>query len=208
MCRRVRGSAHRAMEYVPGLDAACADADAAEDAELTKHVLGLVARELEAVDTAVPHALVPVLPEAVATTSVLPRSATGMRPFMAVSLADKYTSAEGLDLQLLASHSQLRMARNAVLEQLVLAEGTPERHRFDNLLQLEASRLRAGRAELGQTLSRKRRQLEEITERRKRQTADYRPVDEFLRNRWKEKVNELALMQIEQLGGGGEGLRD
>lgn len=190
----------RAMEYIPGLDASD-NGDA--DAELTKHVLGLVARELAAVDTTVPHALLPVLPEAVAGTSVMPVSATGLRPFMAASLGEKYTSPESLDLPLLASYSQLRMARNAVLEQLLLGDragGTAEAHSFDNLLQLEAADLKAGKGELERTLSKKRRLLEETAERRKRQTADYRPVDEFLSNRWNEKVNELLQLQIEKLG--------
>lgn len=192
------------MEYIPGLDGK-ADANADADAELAAHVQRLIDRELDSIDTSVPH---PGLLESQAATaaaaggssSLLPRSADGLTPFMPVSLAEKYTSQDGLDLQLLASHSQLRMARNSVLAELLLGDSTrPETQSFGNLLQLEAADARATQELLQQSLSKKRKLLQQVAEQRKRQILDFKPVDDFLNNRWNEKLNELTQLQIEKL---------
>lgn len=195
------------MEYIPGLDgkagaSADADADADADAELAAHVQRLIDRELDSIDTSVPH---PGLLESHAAaaggpSSLLPRSADGLAPFMPVSLAEKYTSQDGLDLQLLASHSQLRMARNSVLAELLLGDSTrSETQSFGNLLQLEAADARATQELLQQSLSKKRKLLQQVAEQRKRQILDFKPVDDFLNNRWNEKLNELTQLQIEKL---------
>ncbi|KAG0681651.1 hypothetical protein C6P40_004147 [Pichia californica] len=184
------------MDYIPGLDTRD-NVSTTKDKILTQHINNLVDNELSKLDTSILHPSMSSLRifSTGENDSILPRSNEGIKPFMSTNLSSKYTSSSSSiqDLKLLASHSQLRFMRNNTINQLTSTENNP----LNNLIALESSSLDLQKSNLQSQLSKKRKSLEQISNQRKKQIKDFKPINDFLYNRWNEKINELIQLQIQ-----------
>lgn len=186
------------MDYIPSIDSYGSDEAVAlkikEDIET----------ELSRMDTDVLH---PSLAKNNSTVynqddlpneqRILPLSSAGLKPFMDYDLSDRYTGKAkdkvgiDVDLKLLASYSQLRLLRNKALHNQVANS-----EYVKNLLLLESRDMSMELDHLESKIVTKRKLFAQAKSSRKKQAKDFKPINDFLGNRWTEKINELAELQI------------
>lgn len=177
------------MDFIPTIDRT----------DLDDHFLKLINneidKELSLIDTNILHKRISYnhndsLSEH--NSKLLPISENGLKPFMEYDLKDKYTgNNNNIDLKLLASYSSLRNLRNNQINQIVSNSQV-----IDNLLIIESHQLKHKLDELDNLLSKKRKILDDVSKKRKKQSIDFKPINDFLYNRWNEKINQLIDLQI------------
>ncbi|QPG72853.1 hypothetical protein FOA43_000155 [Brettanomyces nanus] len=112
------------------------------------------------------------------------------------SLAQKYTSFNGGSmmtkedkLKLLASYSMLRSRSLDILQHNSNLVGNQWIMKLDQLERLNK--------QADSELNLKRRRIDELLEIRKRRCLEFKPINEFMRNRWNEKIDELIVVGVQ-----------
>lgn len=175
------------MDYVPAIDT-----QPDENDPVRIQVLASIQTELAQTDTTLLHPSINTdISLALQNDKILPISASGMN--MDTKLSNKYTNTP-LDLQLIASHSYLRLLRDTSVNNLVKSFS---KSNISNLLLLESIELQSNLESNKSLLDRKRKHLDDLIQKRKKQALDFTPINDFLDNRWNEKVNELIQLQLQ-----------
>jgi hypothetical protein len=185
-----------AIDYVPSVDSGNKDT-ARRDA-----VLSAIEEQLRLMDTEILHPSIRATATATTTDTtldtLLPCTEQGIKAHMPNGdLADKYT--KNIDLELLASYSQLRFMRDTILEIPITNKIPNTDTSLRNLVTLEAEELKDYERSLDEQINDKKRHLEYIKNARKKQSNNFKPINDFLNHRWSEKVNELAQLQVSKL---------
>lgn len=179
-----------AIDYVPSVDSGN------KDTARRNAVLSAIEEQLGLMDTEILH------PDIRATTpstdTLLPCTEQGIKAHMPNGdLADRYT--KNIDLELLASYSQLRFMRDTILEIPITNKIPNTDTSLRNLVTLEAEELKDYERSLDEQINDKKRHLEYVKNSRKKQSNNFKPINDFLNHRWSEKVNELAQLQVSKL---------
>jgi hypothetical protein len=180
------------MDYIPSIDI---DVSSEQYSALNDSIIAQIDNELNKIDTSILH---PSIPNSLIShnDTLLPLSDKGLRPYMKNNLADKYIGINGIpNLTLLTSHSQLRILRNNAIK-INLNYIDNNSNILNNLLILESEFLKSKLTSLNSSISKKRKLLDNIIDERKRQRKNFKPINDFLNNRWNEKINELAELQL------------
>lgn len=181
------------MDYIPGIDSninSISNSINPKDSYLVDHIKNLIDSELKKIDTSKLHPSIKINQN---TNSIIPISENGIKPFMEKDLSEKYTKTSTIDdLKLLASYSQLRLIKDKTIDSI-----TNNNFLLENLLLLESQEKVNELNELKEILNKKRKSLDELSDNRRKQIKSFKPVNDFLYNRWNEKINELIQLELE-----------
>lgn len=112
-------------------------------------------------------------------------------------LSEKYTggSQGDVNLLLLASHSALRLQRNALIHSVITENPLlVDKHRY-----LQRRELESIYEELEKRASARKGELTVLENDRKQQLVEFAPINNFLTNRWNEKLNEKIQQEIAKI---------
>jgi hypothetical protein len=183
-----------AIDYVPSVDSGN------KDTTRRNAVLSAIEEQLRLMDTEILHPAIKATTPSTDTTldTLLPCTEQGIKPHMPNGdLADRYT--KNINLELLASYSQLRFMRDTILEIPITNKIPNKDTSLRNLVTLEAEELKDYERSLDEQINDKKRHLEYVKNARKKQSNNFKPINDFLNHRWSEKVNELAQLQVSKL---------
>lgn len=163
------------MDHIPSLDTY-------KDTPLLHEVLSRIDVELSQKDTSSLH---PDIPKYTSSTS----SSSTLLPKPFPNLSAKYTSSSP-DLVLLTAHSQLRIQRNISLNRSI--------GNLNNLTLLHSIDLSNVNKSLDLQIAKKRKLLDDTKATRKKRLHDFKPINNFLNNRWNEKINQLIELSLHE----------
>lgn len=169
--------------------------DDPETGQIDSEVNRQVEEELAKVDTTQIHPLVkakfPLVVLEQPVKMVVSERGLGMD-----SLGKKYTDLEATKtmgkaekMQLLASYSMLRSRKLELFNRYEGLIASQWADRVGDLKQLDA--------ELDEQINKRQLDLEDVEEQRKRRCLEFEPVYEFMKGRWKDKVEELVELGVE-----------
>lgn len=168
------------MDYIPSIQTET------PNPELLKYVNTLINEEMSNTDTSQPHPSIPTS-HTIHNNKLLPLSSNG---FGMTPISEKYTS-NGVDYELIASYSQLRYLRSTSMHSII-----NNTQSLNNLLTLEHNDLQNNNKDLSTLLNKKRAAVDELKSNRQKQIKSFHPINNFLLNRWNEKVNQLLDIEI------------
>ena len=187
-----------AIDYVPSVDSGN------KGTVRRNAVLSAIEEQLRLMDTEILHPAIRATATTTTTSTdtildtILPCTEQGIRQHIPNGdLADRYT--KNIDLELLASYSQLRFMRDTILEIPITNKIPNTDTSLRNLVTLEAEELKDYERSLDEQINDKKRHLEYVKNARKKQSNNFKPINDFLNHRWSEKVNELAQLQVSKL---------